>query len=64
MARDSEVLRRCRLGINGYRAWEKVKWTGSRTYFTGGDPQITSGGCQTAVAQQELNGADIRSPFQ
>jgi hypothetical protein len=61
---SSEVLRCGGWCFNGYGVREQVEWARRRAHLTGGDPQITSGGRQTAVAQQELNGADIRSTFQ
>src|SRR5207302_6927548 len=62
-ARQSEELGRSGLGISdGTR--EQVEWTGGGADLAGGDPEVSGRGCQTAVAQQQLDGADIRSRFQ
>jgi hypothetical protein len=43
---------------------EQVERTGSGTHFAGGDAQITGGGRQAAVAEQQLDGPNIRAGFQ
>ena len=43
---------------------QQVKRAGSGAYLAGGDPQVAGGGCQAAVAEQELNRADVGSRFQ
>ncbi len=58
------MLRCCGLGLNRDGTWEKIKWARRRTHFAGGDPEITSGSRQAAVAEQQLDGTDIRSGFQ
>ena len=43
---------------------EQVERTGSRTDLTGGDSQVPGRGGQAAVAEQQLDGPDIRAGFQ
>ena len=43
---------------------EQVERTGGGAHFAGGDPQVSSGGRQAAVAEQQLNGPDIGAGFQ
>ena len=57
----SEVLRRSWGGLNGNGTREQVEWTGSRTDFAGSDVQVASGGRQTAMAKQQLDGPDVRA---
>jgi hypothetical protein len=63
-AASSEVLRCGGWWFNGYRTGKQVEWARCRAHLAGGDPQVTGGGRQTTVAQQELNGADVRSRLQ
>ena len=59
--RSAEVWRG-RLNGNGMR--EQVERTGGGTHFAGGDPQVSGRGRQAAVAEQQLDGPDIRAGFQ
>jgi hypothetical protein len=43
---------------------EQVERTGCGTHLAGGNPQVSSGGRQAAVAEQQLDGPDIRAGFQ
>jgi hypothetical protein len=43
---------------------EQVQWTRGRAHFAGGDAQVTGGGGQTAMTEQQLDGTDIGSGFQ
>ena len=63
-AARSEVRgrRRRRLGCDGAR--EPVQRTRRRTDLDRGNPQIARGGRQTAMAEQQLNGADVGAGFQ
>ena len=62
--RRSKMLRRCGLGLKGNRARQQVEGTRCRTYFTGGDPQIAGRSREAAVAEQQLNRADIGAGFE
>ena len=62
--RRSKMLRRCGLGLKGNRARQQVERTRCRTYFAGGDPQIAGRSREAAVAEQQLNRADIGAGFE
>ena len=62
--RRSEVLGRGGLGLNGNRVRQQVERTGCRTYLAGGDPQIAGRSREAAVAEQQLNRADIGAGFE
>jgi hypothetical protein len=62
--RRSKMLRRCGLGLKGNRTRQQVKGTRCRTYFASGDPQVAGRGSEAAVAEQQLNRADIGTGFE
>jgi len=43
---------------------EQVERAGGRANLAGGDPQISGGGRQAAMTEQQLNGPDVRAGFQ
>ena len=63
-ARCLEVLRRSGRGFNRYGTREQVERARGRTNLAGSDAQITGSGRQTAMAEQKLNGSEIRPGFQ
>ena len=63
-ARRLEVLRRSRLDLQRNRARQQIQWARCRAHFAGRDVQIFCGGLQAAMAEQELNLANVGAPFQ
>ena len=61
--RRSEVLRGRRWGLGCDGAREPIKRTPRRTHLDRGNPEIARGGRQTAMAEQQLNGADVGAGF-
>ena len=58
-ARRLEVLGRGGLGLQGNRARQQIERARCRAHFAGGDAQIFCCGGQAAMAEQQLNGADV-----
>ena len=58
------MLRLCGLRLKRNRARQQIEWTGCRTYFAGGDPQIAGRSGEAAVAEQQLNRANIGAGFE
>src|SRR6266852_5006952 len=61
--RRSEVLRGRRWGLGCDGAREPIKRTPRRTHLDRGNPEIARGGRQTAMAEEQLNGADGGAGF-
>src|ERR1700722_19228786 len=59
MGRHSEVLRSHWLAFERNRTREQIKRAGGGAHLGGGNTQIAGGGGQAAMAEQELNGANI-----
>ena len=64
MGRHSEVLRSHRFGFDGNRMREQIERAGGGAHLAGGNAQIAGGGSQAAMAEQELNGADVGALFE
>jgi hypothetical protein len=62
------TLASCILRRSNRRGWrdgvQKFQRTGGRTDLAGGDQQILSRGAQIAMAEQQLNGAQIGACLQ
>jgi hypothetical protein len=46
-----------------FQSGKAIEWTGGSAHASGGDLQVTRGGGQAAMTQQELNGAYIGAGF-
>ena len=62
-ARRLEDLRRSRLDLHRNRARQQIQWARCRAHFAGRDVQIFCGCLQAAMAEQELNLANVGAPF-
>src|SRR5439155_15020757 len=61
--RRSEVLRGRRRGRGCDGAREPIKGTPRRTHRDRGNAEVARGGRQTAMAEEQLNGADVSAGF-
>src|ERR1700687_4854277 len=52
------------MGVSAERMRRQVRRAGSGAYLAGGDAEVAGRGCQAAVAEQQLNRADVGSRFQ
>src|SRR3974377_2597835 len=62
-ARRLEGVRRSRLDLQRNRARQQIQWARCRAHFAGRDVQIFCGCLQAAMAEQELNLANVGAPF-
>ena len=61
--RRSEMLRERRRGLGCDGAREPIKGTPRRTHLDRGNSEVARGGRQTAMAEEQLNGADVSAGF-
>ena len=62
-ARRLELLRRSRLDLHRNRTRQQIQWARCRAHFAGRDVQIFCCGRQAAMAEQELNLANVGARF-
>ena len=62
-ARRLEELRRSRLDLHRNRTRQQIQWARCRAHFAGRDVQIFCGSGQAAMAEQELNLANVGARF-
>jgi hypothetical protein len=61
---ELEVLWWSGLGLSGNRLREQIERAGGGAHLRSGDAQIAGRGSQTAMTQQQLNGAHVGPGFQ
>src|ERR1700730_2245571 len=61
---ELEVLWWSGLGLRSNRLREQIEWAGGGAHLGSGDAQIAGRGSQTAMTQQQLNGAHVGPGFQ
>ena len=61
---ELEVLWWSGLGLRGNRLREQIEWAGGGAHLGSGDAQIAGRGSQTAMTQQQLNGAHVGPGFE